>query len=166
MMNIFTTQPRATFKLRRYSPTLLMAMPLLFALSIGIDADTRAPNLQSIADASGEIQTFSSSGSLDLNSAFFKTLGTNARSCASCHQPADGWTVTPEHIQARFEVDGGLDPIFRPNDGANCPTDDVSTTEARRSAYSLLLNKGLIRVSLPIPSSAEFTLAGVSDPYA
>ena len=32
-------------------------------------------------------------------------------------------------------------------------------------AYSLLLNKGLIRIGLPIPANAEFQISVVSDPY-
>src|SRR5262249_47234751 len=59
----------------------------------------------------------------------------------------------------------GNDPIFRPNDGANCPSGDVSTFEARRLTYSLLLKKGLIRVSLPVPSGADFTIRDIRDPY-
>jgi len=41
----------------------------------------------------------------------------------------------------------------------------VSTADARRVAYSMLLSKGLIRIGLPIPANAEFTLQAVSDPY-
>ena len=42
---------------------------------------------------------------------------------------------------------------------------DVSTVVARLRAYSLLLNKGLIRVGRPLPAHAEFTLVSVHDPY-
>jgi hypothetical protein len=41
----------------------------------------------------------------------------------------------------------------------------VSTIEARRAAYALLLDKGLIRVGLPVPADAEFELVAVDDPY-
>src|SRR5262249_9071614 len=37
--------------------------------------------------------------------------------------------------------------------------------EARRSAYSMLLTKGLIRVGIGIPANAEFELVWVDDPY-
>ena len=37
--------------------------------------------------------------------------------------------------------------------------------EARRNAYSLLLNKGLIRVQLPVPATAQFEVIAVEDPY-
>jgi hypothetical protein len=74
-------------------------------------------------------------------------------------------TVTPAGIRARFVATAGTDPIFRTNDGSNSPQADVSTGEARRAAYSMLLTKGLIRVGLPIPSTAEFDLMDVRDPY-
>ena len=96
---------------------------------------------------------------------FFQDLGTNGRRCVSCHQPAEGWTVTPAGVQARFEATQGLDPIFRLNDGSNSPNADASTVEARRGAYSMLLSKGLIRVGIGIPAGAEFELIGVDDPY-
>ena len=131
----------------------------------GVTADSHAPNLQAYRNSTGEVRTFSTKGNIDLGSAFFQSLGTNGRSCGSCHQPSDGWSVTPEHLQARFDIDGGLDPVFRPNDGANCPTADVSTPDARRRSYSMLLTKGLIRVSMPIPANAGFTLETVDDPY-
>jgi cytochrome c peroxidase len=96
---------------------------------------------------------------------FFQDLGINGRRCVTCHQPDDNMTVTPERIQARFEATQGRDPIFRTNDGSNSPLADVSTVEARREAYSMLLTKGLIRIGLPIPEGAEFDLVSVHDPY-
>jgi hypothetical protein len=60
-----------------------------------------------------------------------------------------------EHIRARFAASNGTDPIFRTVDGANCPSADVSTLSARRGSYSMLLNKGLIRVSIGVPANSE-----------
>jgi hypothetical protein len=71
----------------------------------------------------------------------------------------------PSHVQARFEATDGEDPIFRTNDGSNSPQADVSTADARRTAYSMLLTKGLIRVGIGVPSNAEFELIDVDDPY-
>src|SRR5262245_13032046 len=114
---------------------------------------------------SGVSETVTTAPALDPSNAFFQSLGTNDRACSTCHQPADGWTVTPSSIRRRFQKTNGFDPIFRLNDGAVCPTTDVSTLNARRRAYDLLLRKGLIRVALPIPSNAEFSLVDVDDPY-
>jgi cytochrome c peroxidase len=96
---------------------------------------------------------------------FFLDLGGNGRRCVTCHQPDNNMSVSAAGIQARFDATDGTDPIFRTNDGSNSPLADVSTVEARRSAYSMLLTKGLIRVGLPVPADAEFELAAVSDPY-
>ena len=37
--------------------------------------------------------------------------------------------------------------------------------EKRRHAYSLLLKKGLIRVSLAVPTTADFSIQDIQDPY-
>lgn len=123
------------------------------------------PNLVPFANPSGFSATYSTTGSIDLNNAFFQSFGTNGRSCGSCHQPSAGWTITPQNVLARFNATNGTDPIFRTNDGSNSPNADVSTQAARRAAYSMLLNKGLIRVGIGIPANAEFELTAVDDPY-
>src|SRR5207249_3885344 len=52
------------------------------------------------------------------------------------------------------------------NDGSNCDHNvDSSTVEDRRSAYSLLLNRGLFRIALTTPANAQFTVVSVQNPY-
>ena len=59
-----------------------------------------------------------------------------------------------------------MDPIFRANDGSNCDHSiDISTVGGRRKAYSLLINKGLIRIAIGVPLAAEFRVVGVANPY-
>jgi cytochrome c peroxidase len=116
-------------------------------------------------NGSGIVRTVNVNGPLDLNNPFFKELGTNGRSCFSCHRPGQGWSITPASVQRRFEESRGLDPIFRTNDGSNCEGADVSTPRKRRAAFSLLLTRGLIRVGLDVPSGAEFVIDSVDDPY-
>jgi hypothetical protein len=113
----------------------------------------------------GTSQSYSDQGVLDTRNLFFQNLGSNGRSCFSCHQPDQGWTVTPAGIQKRFDDTQGQDPIFRTNDGSVSPLADVSTVTARRQAFNMLLSKGLIRIGLAIPTTAEFELAAVDDPY-
>ena len=123
------------------------------------------PNNKPFPNPSGFAATFSTNGSIDLTNEFFQDLGTNGRRCVTCHQPSQGWTVTPEGLQERFAKKGGTDPIFRTNDGSNSPEADVSTKQARRAAYNTLLTKALIRVGIGIPANAEFELSAVDDPY-
>jgi cytochrome c peroxidase len=119
-------------------------------------------------DPSGKIATFQPDGptTTALN-AFFQNLGTNGRTCFSCHQPQEGWTVSAAGVQARFDASRGTDPIFRLVDGATCPTDDVSTLAAKREAYKLVIENGLIRIGLPMPDpeKLQFEVTNVVDPY-
>jgi cytochrome c peroxidase len=149
----------------RYRFLLAIAGLLVAGLTISAVAGFRLPNLMPFQDSSGTFRTLSL-GPIDLSNAFFDKLGTNDRSCATCHDAGDGWSITPAHLQQRFQITRGTDPVFRAIDGANCPSADVSTVEARSSAYSLLLNKGLIRMSLPVPSNADFSIISITDPYS
>src|SRR2546421_655780 len=91
-------------------------------------------------------RTVTPTRSIDTGNLFFRSIGINGRACVSCHVASQGWTVTPAGLRDRFERTNGRDPVFRTNDGSNSPLADVSTVEARRNAYSMLLRKGLIRV--------------------
>jgi cytochrome c peroxidase len=99
------------------------------------------------------------------NNPFFLVLGTNGRTCASCHVQATGWTLSPPEVQARFTASNGLDPLFRLVDGASSPNADVSTLPARQSAYSMLLTYGVLRIGIGVPAGADYTLMTVVDPY-
>ena len=117
-------------------------------------------------DPSGQVGSLNANGPTDTaTNGFFEDLGSNGRTCFSCHQPANGWGVSAASIQQTFRKSQGLAPIFRPVDGAVCPTADVSTLPARQTAYSLVLKKGLIRIGLPIPAGAEFIVSAIDDPY-
>jgi hypothetical protein len=122
-------------------------------------------NLQLALNDSGLAATYSTAGVIDRSGPFFQSLGTNGRSCATCHVQSEGWTVTPRGVRARFLLTGGTDPIFRTVDGANSPLADVSTVATRQHAYNMLLTKALIRVGIGVPDGAEFELAAVDDPY-
>lgn len=128
-------------------------------------ASDTLPNGQKFANDSGDSETFNPGGSTDLTNEFFQDLGVNGRTCVTCHTPAEGWTIRPDVVQQRFDATDGTDPLFRTNDGSNSPVADVSTVEARREAYSMLLTKALIRVGIGIPAGAEFELIDADDPY-
>jgi cytochrome c peroxidase len=125
------------------------------------------PNLFPFPNAAGLLSTYNASnGPIDLTGPFFQSLGTNGRSCGSCHRPGQGWSISADEVKLRFTLTLGLDPIFRTNDGSNCDHNiDTSTFQGRRQAYSLLIDKGLIRIALPTPANAEFTVISVVNPY-
>ena len=155
---------KTRFRLR---PIWMLLAGLTLVSAPGIAGDKALPNMLRFPNPTGFAATFSTTGKVDLTGPFFQSLGTNGRSCGSCHQPSDGWTITPAHLQERFDASGGTDPVFRTVDGSNAPELDVSTVEARRSAYSMLLSKGLIRVGIAMPTGpgVEFELMAVDDPY-
>jgi cytochrome c peroxidase len=113
------------------------------------------PNLWGSPNASGMTRTFSTAGYVDRQGPFFQSLGTNGRACVTCHDPGNAWSVSSESIEKRFRSSGGADPIFRSNDGSDCPGQET---------YTLLRSRGLFRVGLPIPRNAQFALAAVMDP--
>lgn len=131
----------------------------------GAGDPARLPNMLAAPNGSGEARTYSTLGPITLDHPFFQSLGANGRSCATCHVPGDGWTLTPARVRERFEGSRGEEPLFRPFDAAVSPRADVSTLEARRAAYRLLLERGLIRVGLGVPPGAEFDVVAVDDPY-
>jgi len=151
----------------RIRPIWMLVAALSLVSIPSLAGDTSLPNMLRFPNPTGFAATFSTTGKVDLTGPFFQSLGTNGRSCGSCHQPSDGWTVTPAHLQERFDASDGTDPVFRTVDGSNAPELDVSTVDARRSAYSMLLSKGLIRVGIGMPSGpgVEFELIAVDDPY-
>ena len=117
------------------------------------------------ANPSGWLQTSTPSGSIDSTNPFFASLGSNGRSCESCHRQAEGWTISANEVRQRFNATGGKDPIFALVDGAVSPLADVSTVYARRIAYAMLLKRGVLRIGIPMPANAEFKLTAVDDPY-
>jgi cytochrome c peroxidase len=143
----------------------ILGAALVLASHQLVTAGPRIADMKEYPNATGSSRSFSSNGALDTRNPFFQNLGSNGRACITCHQPDQGWSVTPQEIQKRFDATKGLDPIFRLNDGSCSPLADVSTENARRQAYSMLLTKGLIRVGIGIPANAEFELISCDDPY-
>ena len=164
----FTAAAKAKFP--RAARLILLSTIVLFGagavLAVGQGMNLFVPRYQEFPDPLGRFANLNLGGPTDIaNNAFFQDLGTNGRRCVTCHQASDAWSVTPPHIQARFNDTHGTDPIFRTNDGSGCPTQDVSTEDARRQAYSLILNKGLIRIEQTLPANAEFTVLNNDNPY-
>jgi cytochrome c peroxidase len=125
------------------------------------------PNGVRFFNENGTSSTYSTTGGIDLTNPFFQNLGTNGRTCGSCHQPGDGMSVSASDVQGRFDFTRGLDPIFRTVDGSNCNHDiDVSTLTGRREAYSLLRTRGLIRIAIDMPPTADFAVVSVDNPYS
>jgi cytochrome c peroxidase len=136
----------------------------LAAASIDISALAQSSGVGSplSLDQFGVLESSSTSGfNTGATNGFFANLGTNGRSCATCHVEADAWTFTPRHAQLLAHDD----PLFAPVDGADCPP--ASSDQAPDSKNSsMVLKYALIRIQLAIPATANFTLASATNPKA
>ncbi len=158
----------ATRILRTLKVPLIVTLIVFAATAIATGGTFHftVPKFQVFPDPSGAFANLNLGGPTDASTnPFFQDLGSNGRRCVTCHEPSDAFSITPPHIRARFEATQGTDPVFRPVDGSNCPTADVSTLDARRKAYSLLLSRGLIRVGIAVPANADYKVMTVNNPY-
>lgn len=159
----------------RFRLGMISAVFLCIAVPTAIVAVNAQPdNLRSFIpngfffpNENGASQTYSQNGGgIDLTGPFFQSMGTNGRSCATCHEPGDGMSVSAASAQKRFVTTQGTDPIFRPVDGSNCDHNvDLSTLKGREAAYSLLRTRALFRIAIAVPQDADFRVVSVSNPY-
>ena len=112
-------------------------------------------------DPTGALQVLNVNGRTNTQGAFFQSLGTNGRSCSTCHVADQAMSISPPQIRERFAQTHGRDPLFAAFDGANCPSGKPSDA----AAHSLLLSHGLVRIPLTVPAGAKFTVTVVHDPY-
>jgi hypothetical protein len=134
-----------------FALTAAAALAPCLAHDVGVQLARDPTGVLGIVNVNGKTQT---------DGPFFQSLGTNGRSCASCHVAAQGMSFTPTSAKARFTQTGGQDPLFSEIDGANCR----GATTGDAAAHSLILNSGLIRIGLT-PPAAEFTISVVHNPY-
>ena len=132
-----------------------------------VAAGQSLPNLFPFPNASGLLETYNAGGKpIDMTGPFFQSLGTNGRSCSSCHRPMEGWSISAAEVAVRFWMTQGRDPIFHTNDGSVCDHNiDTSTFAGRLHAYKLLIERGLLRIAIAVPPNAEFNVVSVVNPY-
>jgi cytochrome c peroxidase len=137
------------------------ALAMGVAAAQGTESGGGSFGRQSFPDASGVITTLSVNGPIDSHGAFFQTLGTNGRSCATCHVASQAMSISAAGVQQRFAASRGRDPLFASVDGANCPNARPDSA----ADHSLLLQHGLIRIFLKLPANPQFHISVVRDPY-
>jgi hypothetical protein len=130
---------------------------------------TALPAFATYDDDAGQIGILNTGGEIATRGhPFFEPIGSNGRACVTCHQPADGMSLSVKSIRERWQATGGKDPLFAAVDGMNCP----NLPPLDPKSHSLLLERGLFRISLPwpprradgTPIDPEFTIEVVRDP--
>ena len=124
-----------------------------------------------VSDPTGQIGSYQPGGATatSTNAFFSSTLGTNKRTCFTCHQPQNGWALSPQSVVFVYQSTNGQDALFQPVDGANCPNLGAASPRpgsAFLAARSQLFNKANIRIFLPIPAIHDWaSLTIVRDPF-
>jgi cytochrome c peroxidase len=86
---------------------------------------------------------------------FFRPFpGGNGRSCATCHDPRDGFSLAPPTVEARWQRlqrarrhdPGATDPLFRSIDADDGQED-----------FTLLRTRALVKVRVPLPARVRLT---------
>ena len=144
---------------RTHTAVLLALTATTFTIAAA--AADNAPGMQFALDPTGIVGVVNINGPTDTTGPFFQSLGTNGRSCSSCHIASEAMGLSAAGARARFAATGGADPLFASVDGANCPSFQGSDA----ASHSLLLESGLIRVGITLPANAQFTITAVHDPY-
>lgn len=137
--------------------------------SIGEAAIERAvANNYPQRNATGHSASFSTQGEVALDGEFFQAQGSNGRSCATCHVPEDGWSITPATAQRFFDDTDGTHPLFSRLD-ADRPnyTDSqlaAMSIDQRRQVFSMLL-AGMFTRSVSVPATRDYDVTAASDPF-
>jgi len=76
---------------------------------------------------------------------FHETFGGNGRTCATCHDPRNEFTVSPDLVQQRYQLDPSH-PLFRP----------IDSDDGRGNDYTTLLDHALFRVTIPLHPNVTF----------
>src|SRR5437867_7455451 len=99
-------------------------------------------------DPSGQLRLLNKSGEVQTKDhPFFTPLGSNGRACITCHQPTSAMSLSLDLIRLRWADTNGKDPLFAAVDGSNCP----DLPQDKEESHSLLLERGLFRITLPWP---------------
>ena len=125
------------------------------------------PNGIFFPNPNGASETYSTNGGgIDQTGPFFQSMGTNGRTCGTCHEPSDGMSISAADVDLRF-----CSRRARTRSSARW-TDRIATTtlmfrlyEGKRAAYSLLRTRGLIRIPLAVPANANYQVVNVINPY-
>ena len=72
--------------------------------------------------------------------------------------------ITPDMIRLLFAQTGGTHPTFNPLDADN-PDNDLSSVDARRAGYSMMLTRGVFRRGGAPQADREWDVVAVADPH-
>jgi cytochrome c peroxidase len=73
----------------------------------------------------------------------------NGRACATCHNPSDGYSLTPRTVESRWRR---LQNARRSNPAADDPLFRALDADDGKSDFTMLRKRALVKVRVPLPS--------------
>jgi len=127
------------------------------------------PTPLSFQNATGTITSYQPNGATTTsNNGFFSPLGSNGRTCLTCHQPQDGWALTPPSVVATYNLTHGNTPLFQAIDSAGCPSDPRATSTnpmAFALSHAQVLTKANFRIGVTLPAKGTQQWAKLTVSY-
>jgi cytochrome c peroxidase len=85
---------------------------------------------------------------------FLPFPGGNGRSCATCHNPIDGFSLSPKTVEARWQK---LQQARRRNPNADDPLFRSIDADDGQQDFTLLRTRALVKVRVPLPNRVRLT---------
>src|SRR5262249_50801377 len=85
---------------------------------------------------------------------FLPFPGGNGRSCATCHNPQDGFSLSPATVEARWQR---LQRARRINPNADDPLFRSIDADDGKQDFTLLRARALVKVRAPLPDRVRMT---------
>jgi hypothetical protein len=122
--------------------------------------------LEPVLNPAGLAATVHLSGAIDRTNPFFENMGTNGRTCESCHDARAAWTTSALLNKLLFELTAGTHPIFVSlHDSGNRPDAPTGTLSEKRAAFKTLLDFGVHRFTRTNHVGTDYDVTAVDDPW-
>ena len=132
----------------------------------GDEGVTVQPLLEPRANSAGVADTFHTSGTIDRTNPFFESMGTNGRTCETCHDARSAWTTSAAVMSELFEATAGTHPLFVSlHDSGTRPDAPTGTLNQKRDAFKTLLKFGVHRFTRTNHVGIDYDVIAVDDPW-
>ena len=133
---------------------------------VAADLGSSPALLEPVLNLAGVAATTHTSGAIDRTNPFFLSLGTNGRTCETCHDPRAAWTTSAILSTLLFELNQGNHPMFvTQHDTGNRPDAPFSTLSQKRAALTSVTQHGLTRFTRTNHVGNDYDVIAVDDPY-
>jgi cytochrome c peroxidase len=130
------------------------------------DVGVSESSLEAVVNSAGVAETFHASGVIDRTNPFFESMGTNGRSCETCHDARSAWTTSAQVMTQLFESTAGTHPLFVSlHDSGNRPDAPTGNLNDKRAAFKTLLDFGVHRFTRTNHVGVDYDVIAVDDPW-